>query len=217
MISANEVRHLFHYHAYLKALYGINEFVESPRFPELIDHVDIDNRYTADFHMFLFGALNSLCDALCCDSTTDPDYENMLCDIQENMQEHGMAEWAGTFHFSLLYDNLQLFTQDEQIDWYQRMNNLTDEMPGNVFMDFERFYELYFKTQFFGGGTEYFSRFSNQMRYTLILIYDFDSHTYSEYSPEFFSTFLSFAKKYHEFYKDLKIEIEKRKWVEISA
>jgi hypothetical protein len=109
-------------------------------------------------------------------------------------------------------DHLHLFTESEEVDLRVRISELFQNF-NDACVNFHEFYEINFKTQFFGGDSPAYTQFEEHMKFSYVLLCDFEYHTLEDYGPEFMGTYAKFAEEYHQFYKELIEEIQRRKQV----
>lgn len=207
--GANYFKNTLLYQTYKKAQLKVNTLSENPCKPLPTAFLEMNEEMS--FCEYVPNVLGRLCSSTCLDYIDD-EFCKCLENIQNNMNGHFTIEVCGLFHFGLLLDHLNLFSEAEQEDWKLRMFGLFDGF-GTVCMSFHEYYEDYFKYQFFGGDGTRYSQFEKHMKFSYVFVCDFEFHTVDGYGPAFMNEFPKFTERYYKFYKDLIEEIQKRKQV----
>lgn len=200
------------YQSYVRCQEYVNTLSDNPEQPPSIATFDMCDNLV--FAVFVPETISRLCGAVILDWPEDG-FAGCLENIRVNVEGQFSIEFGSVFHFGLLFDNLHLFSEQEQIDWTLRMNQLFEGLNGS-FMNFVEFYKAFFMTQFFGGDSESYTKYMDHMKYTFIIYFDIEYHEMDDYGPSFMNAYMDFARFYREFYEDLIEEIKKRKKVGVA-
>lgn len=209
------------YSSYAKAQKEMNVFLEIPNYildeddfyPEFEYYIDEEDYIPPS--TFESKILQALCESVS-KETPDDKFLTLIKDVELNMVSVGMdIHIAGLFYFRSLWENLHYFTYDEQLKWMTKIEEMFSPFNQFACKAYTHFYELYFKTQFFGGENSYYTHFYKQMQYTYVFLYSyFESE--GELTPEFIKKFIEFSYRYVEFYKELTLELENKRQVKIN-
>lgn len=200
-------RDVLRYQSYVKTQNYINAFSETPKGVLNPDSYQYEDHIS--FCNFTPEAVGRLSHSVCLEYPNG-DFERCIANIEGNAKDKFFVEFGGVFYFGLLIDFAHLFSEQELLDRMVRikkMFSVFDQTAKNLY----DFYELDFKTQFFGGDSEHFTKHIEKMKLTYIFICDLEMHTLEDFGPSFMGLYADFATEYHSFYRDLVNEIESRK------
>lgn len=196
------------FQSYKKAHSSINTFSENP--VNVIDNLltDIENEFL--FIEYVPEVLSRLCQSTVLEWPNN-EFSNLIDNIDHHIRQFMSLEIHGVFHFGLLFENIHLFTEQEQGLWKKQMSNMFEDfVEGSCYNMFD-YYKSHSSTQFFNADNEFYKQFVGHMEYTFVFISDFDFHAIEDFGPSFMSRFHFFAEEYYKFYSKLILEIKKRR------
>lgn len=193
--------------AYEKAQKEVNQSSENPLATSLPYYIDTEDEM--GFVEFAPVVLERLCQSTCLDFP-EGEFAELLLHIKLNVEERMDLSIGYVFHFGLLFDNVDLFSEEEQRKYLREFASLFKTVPANCLV-YSEFYNAYFKNEFFSGDSQRYKDFEQHMNYSYVFFTDLNNHSMEDFGPYFMGSYSQFAKAYTAFYREFIPIIQERK------